>query len=366
MLELKKLDRKDSCLEEEKREGAENTAALQQEIGSLKAELATAYTAATAINTELHVSEGLWKSVKGQFMATEKKLERVEREWSQLDCKAGVQKAENSALVQALAERQDKLRELTRAAELERLRTAKRETDLKLRLEGIKVKLQADLADKDALIDGLQRRYDADKLEFEDRLASKDITIKELQEGLGNGTSKSNEALAASGSEIGKLRFDLSEKSTQIDMLQRELQEVKQHYENAAQEIANLKNQASFPLTATARKAAKEIQSRDKTIENLKTELAKKTTHIRVLASAASISEAVPFRQSLSKPKGEVHRPASYSTIPQSRHDRAEFSEAAPRIIRGASKPFKPSEEARIKLNYLAFQIRRIRRIKLK
>ena len=206
---MKKLDEKDSCLEEGKREGAENTAALQQEIDSLKAELATAYTAVTAINTELHVSEGLWKSVKGQCMATEKKLERVEREWSQLDCKDGVQKAENSVLVQALAECQDKLRELTRVVELERLRTVKRETDLKLRLEGIKVKLQADLADKDALIDGLQRRYDADKLEFEDRLASKDITIKELQEGLGNGTSKSNEALAASSSEIGKLGFDL-------------------------------------------------------------------------------------------------------------------------------------------------------------
>ena len=270
------------------------------------------YTTVTVINTKLHVSEGLWKSVKDQSVATEKKLERVERKWSQLNCKA-----ENSALVQTLAERQDKLRELTRAAELERLRKVEQETDLKLRLEDIKVKLQADLADQDALIDGLQRRYDADKLEFEDRLSSKDITIKELQEGLGNGTSKSNEALAASSSEIRKFKFNLSEKSAQIDMLQRELQKVKQHHENAAEEISNLKNQASFPLTATAQKAAKEIQSRDKIIENLKTKLAKKTIHIRVLASAASISEAVPFRRSLSKPKSGVHRPASYSTIPQ-------------------------------------------------
>jgi len=164
-------------------------------------------------------------------MAAEEKLERVEGEWSQLDRKVKVQKAENSALAQALAERQDELRELTRAAGLERLRTVERETDLKLRLEGIKIKLYVDLADKDALIDGLQRRYDADKLKFEDRLASKDITIKELHEDFGNGNSKSNEALAASSSEIGKLRFDLSEKSTQIGMLQRELRQVKQHHE---------------------------------------------------------------------------------------------------------------------------------------
>ena len=132
-----------------------------------------------------------------------------------------------------------------------------------------------------------------------------------------------NEALAASSLEIGKLRFDLSEKSTQIDMLQRELQEVKQHHENAAEEIANLKNQASFPLTASARKMAKEVQSRDKIIENLKTELAEKTTCIRVLVSAASMSKAAPFRRS----------PASYSTIPQSCDDSAEFGEAAPRTI---------------------------------
>ena len=196
-----------------------------------------------------------------------------------------------------------------------------------------------DLADKDALIDGLQRRYDADKLEFEDRLASKDITIKELHEGLENGNSKFNESLVASSSEIGEIRFGLSEKSTQIDMLQREidmlqreLQEMKQHHENAA-EMANLKNQASFPLTTTARKAAKEIQSRDKIIENLKTELAKKTTHIRVLASAASISKAVPFHRSLSKPRSRVHQPASCSTIPQSCDDRAEFGEAVPKTI---------------------------------
>lgn len=215
ILELKKeLDWKDSLLEEEKREGAENTTALRQEIDSLEAELATAYTGVRAMNTKLHVSEGLWKSVKGQCMAAEEKFERVEREWSQLDRKAKVQKAENSALVQALAERQDELRELTRAAELERLRTVERETDLKLRLEGIKIKSCVDLADKDALIDGLQRRYDADKLKFEDRLASKDITIKEPHEDSGNGNGESNKALAASSSEIGKLRFDLSEKST--------------------------------------------------------------------------------------------------------------------------------------------------------
>lgn len=108
---------------------------------------------------------------------------------------------------------------------------------------------------------------------------------------------------------------------------------MKQHYENAAEDIANLKNQASFPLSATARKAAKEIQSRDKIIENLKTELAKKTTHIRVLASAASISKAVPFRRSLSKPRSRVHQPASYSTIPQSGGDRAELGEAVSRNI---------------------------------
>jgi chromosome segregation ATPase len=156
ILELKKkLDWKDSLLEEEKREGAENATALRQEIDSLKAELATTYTGVRAMNTRLHVSEGLWKSVKGQCMATEEKLERVEGEWSQLDRKVKVQKAENSALVQALAERQDELRELTGAAELERLRTVERETDLKLRLEGIKIKLCVDLADKDALIDGL-------------------------------------------------------------------------------------------------------------------------------------------------------------------------------------------------------------------
>jgi predicted RNase H-like nuclease (RuvC/YqgF family) len=330
---MKKLDWKDSLLEEEKREGAENTTALRQEIDSLKAELATAYTEVRAMNTRLHVSEGLWKSVKGQRMAAEEKLERVEREWSQLDRKVKVQKAENSALVQALAERQDELRELTRAAELERLRTVEQETDLKLRLEGIKIKLCVDLADKDALIDGLQRRYDADKLKFEDRLASKDITIKELHEDFGNGNGKSNEALAASSSEIGKLRFDLSEKSTQIDMLQRALREMKQNHENAAEEIANLKNQASFPLTAIAWKAAKEIQSRDKIIENLKTELAKKTTHIRVLASAASTLKAVPFCPSLSKPRSRVHQPASYSTIPQTYDDGAEFGEAVPRTV---------------------------------
>ena len=260
ILELKKkLDWKDSLLEEEKREGAENTTALRQEIDSLKAELATAYTGVRAMNTRLHVSEGLWKSVKGQCMAAEEKLERAEGEWSQFDRKLKVQKAENSALVQALAERQDELRELTRAAELERLRTVERETGLKLRLEGIKIKLCVDLADKDALIDGHQRRYDADKLKFEDRLASKDITIKELHEDFGNGNGKSNEALAASSSEIGKLRFDLSEKSTQIDMLQRALREVKQHHENAAKEIANLKFQAAFPLTAFVWKAAKKI-----------------------------------------------------------------------------------------------------------
>jgi len=234
--------------------------------------------------------------------------------------------------VQALAERQDELRELTRAAELERLRTVEREMDLKLRLEGIRIKLYVDLADKDALIDGLQRRYDAGKLKFEDRLASEGITIKELHENFGNGNSKSNEALAASSSEIGKLRFDLSEKSTQIDMLQRELREVKQHHENAAEEIANLKNQASFSFTAIAWKAAREIQSRDKIIENLKTELAKKTTHIRVLASAASTSKAVPFCRCLSKPRSRVHQPASYSTIPQT-CDGAEFGEAVPRTV---------------------------------
>ncbi|OCK94379.1 uncharacterized protein K441DRAFT_720913 [Cenococcum geophilum 1.58] len=216
ILELKKkLDWKDSLSEEEKREGSENTTALRQEIDSLKAELATAYTGVRAMNTKLRVSEGLWKSVKGQCMAAEEKLERVEGEWSQLDRK-------------------------------------------------------------------VKCRYDADKLKFEDRLASKDITIKELHEDFGNGNSKSNEALAASSLETGKLRFDLSEKSTQIDILQRELRQVKQHHENAAEEIANLKNQAPFPFTAIAWKAAKEIQSRDKIIENLKTELAKKTTHIRV------------------------------------------------------------------------------------
>lgn len=46
ILELKKLDWKDSLLEEEKRE-------------------ATAYTGVRAMNTKLHVWEGLWKSVKG-------------------------------------------------------------------------------------------------------------------------------------------------------------------------------------------------------------------------------------------------------------------------------------------------------------
>jgi hypothetical protein len=115
-------------------------------------------------------------------------------------------------------------------------------------------------------------------------------------------------------------------------MLQRELREVKQHHENAA-EIANLKNQASLPLTTIAWKAAKEIQSRDKIIENLKTELAKKTTHIRVLASAASTSKAVPFCRSLSKPRSRVHQPASYSKIPQTCDDGAEFGEAVPRTI---------------------------------
>lgn len=235
--------------------------------------------------------------------------------------------------MQALAECQDELKELTRAAELERLRTAERETDLKLRLEGIKIKLCVDLADKDALIDGLQRRYDADKLKFEDHLASKDITIKELHEDFGNGNSKSNEALAASSSEIGKLRFGLSEKSTQIDMLQRELREVKRHHENAAEEITNLKNQASFPFTGIAWKVTKEIESRDKIIENLKMELVKKTTHIRVLASAASTSKAVPFYRSLSKPRSRVDQPASYSTIPQTCDNGAEFGEAVPRTV---------------------------------
>lgn len=100
ILELKKkLDWKDSLSEEEKREGSENTTALRQEIDSLKAELATAYTGVRAMNTKLRVSEGLWKSVKGQCMAAEEKLERVEGEWSQLDRKVKVQKAENSALV---------------------------------------------------------------------------------------------------------------------------------------------------------------------------------------------------------------------------------------------------------------------------
>ena len=36
-----------------------------------------------------------------------------------------------------------------------------------------------------------------------------------------------------------------------------------------------------------------------------------------------------------------------------------------PVCLRGAGKPFKPSEEARIELNCLAFQIRRIERIEL-
>ncbi|OCL13398.1 hypothetical protein AOQ84DRAFT_415532 [Glonium stellatum] len=294
VIELKKkLDSKDSLLKA-KMQDVQDTTALRHEIASLVAELTKARATVGALEAE---------------------LERVESEQSKLDRSIKAQETENRTLVQALAEGQDELKKLTGAAEPESHRVAERETDFKVRLERAKDKIQADLADKDALIDSLHHHHEADKLEFERRPASKDATIKKLQEGLVNGTVKSKEAATTTSLEIEKLRSNLSEKSVQIDVLRKELQEAKQYHEVAVGEIADLKNQASFPLTATARKAAKEIQNRDKIIENLKAELAKKNAHIRASEIAASLSEALPSRRSFPKPKSRIHQVSHSSDL---------------------------------------------------